>query len=184
MNTEEDMLKREVEFQKYGKRIADILLEKNTCYGNSVVATGKEGIYVRLFDKFERVKNVSVTKNDEVTDESIADTIGDIAGYSVLWLMIHEKSSVFFNEDGTMKFTDGWINTIWATKLRTALLSMDRMSAEEFDEILICQRCGVKSFDIHHRFCYNCDDKLADIEIERNTDVTEFTKKDYLSNRI
>ncbi|KKN68205.1 hypothetical protein LCGC14_0454300, partial [marine sediment metagenome] len=50
------------------------------------------------------------------------------------------------------------------------------LGAESAD--LIAAATIPKSFDIHHRFCYNCDGELAEIEIERSTDVTEFVKKD------
>lgn len=160
-----------IEFHKYGKRLADLLYEKNQCYGNAVAVTGKEGIYVRMFDKFERVKNVSVSKNDETTDESIADTIMDIAGYAILWIMLHEKASVFFDEDGNMKLEGSWKDVAWANKLRIALYREAYEPQDDREEIILCQRCNNKAFDLHHKTCYLCDGGLKEIEVGGTTDV-------------
>ena len=157
------------EFLKYGIRIANILRVKNIGYGNAVAATGKAGVYVRMFDKFQRVKNVSQHGDvEELADEKIADTVADLAGYSILWLMIHEKSPVFYNADGSLKFDGDWRQTEWAMKLRQSLgliILAESVMENELDEIILCQRCEQKSFDIHHKICYTCDGGLQEATI-------------------
>lgn len=47
------------------------------------------GISIRLHDKLSRLKNLLVNKNDNyVEDESIEDTLIDIANYGVIALMV------------------------------------------------------------------------------------------------
>ncbi len=157
------------EFLKYGIRIADILSTKNTTYGNAVAVTKKEGIYVRLFDKFSRVLKVSQDGADKGTDESIKDTIHDIAGYAILWIMIDEQSPVFYDEDGNLHEIETWRVAEWAEKLRKTL------DDDPLVEIIICQRCDIKSFDKHHKKCYNCDGGMETV------DIGERTKKDPLA---
>jgi len=156
------------EFLKYGIRIADILRVKNKAYGNAVAVTGKAGVSIRMFDKFERIKNVSEDEANKKGDEPIVDTVHDEAGYSILWIMIDEKSPVFYNSDGSLKFEGDWRQTRWAMQLRSSLglivKDCDAMD-NEYDEIILCQRCGQKSFDSYHRKCYNCDGGLQEANI-------------------
>lgn len=156
------------EFLKYGIRIADILSTKNTTYGNAVAVTDKEGIYVRMFDKFSRVLNVSQSKADEVTDESIKDTMHDIAGYAILWIMIDELSPVFYDKDGKLILEETWRESEWIQDLKEIL------DGDSSSEIITCQRCRNRSFDKHHRLCYNCD---GGMEVG---DIGKRTKKDPL----
>lgn len=164
---DQEALLRANEFLKYGVRIAEVLRIKNKAYGNAVAVTGKEGVAIRMFDKFERIKNVSDDEGKE-GDEPIVDTVHDEAGYSILWIMIHEKSPVFFNPDGSLKFEGDWRQTKWAYMLRESLglnVLVDYLSEDEYDEIVLCQRCTEKSFDSHTKKCYNCDNVLQGVEI-------------------
>lgn len=163
-----DALMKANEFLKYGVRIANILRVKNIAYGNAVAVTGKSGVSIRMFDKFERIKNVSEDEASKKGDEPIVDTVHDEAGYSILWIMIDEKSPVFYNPDGTLKFDGDWRQTKWAMKLRQSLglvVLAESVMENEYDEIILCQRCGQKSFDSYHRVCYNCDGGLQEAQI-------------------
>jgi hypothetical protein len=76
-----DHIKRECE------QLADILIRKNHDYGNSVQDQfneyGLTSILIRLDDKLKRLK--SLQKNEQlVKDESLIDTLTDLAGYAVL----------------------------------------------------------------------------------------------------
>jgi hypothetical protein len=76
-----DHIKRECE------QLADILIRKNHDYGNSVQDQfneyGLTSILIRLDDKLKRLK--SLQKNEQlVQDESLIDTLTDLAGYAVL----------------------------------------------------------------------------------------------------
>ena len=94
-----DEMNRE-KFNKIAKDIAEMVIKKNEMYGDSVFSTGEIGIFVRLIDKFERMKHIVFTasrvyydKNerfnldiDQEYNEALTDTILDICGYSLLWI--------------------------------------------------------------------------------------------------
>lgn len=67
--------------------LADILIKKNHDYGNSVQEQfdeyGLTSILIRLDDKLKRLKSLQ-KKEQLVKDESLIDTLTDLAGYAVL----------------------------------------------------------------------------------------------------
>jgi len=79
--------------QEETKRIGDVLVRKNSDYGCSVFyplgvfssAPADEQIRVRLDDKLKRLISLK-HKAAKVTDESIDDTVQDVAGYLILLL--------------------------------------------------------------------------------------------------
>lgn len=85
-------------FKKYTDHLADILQAKNDAYGDSFTkSVDEDGLLVlkiRLGDKFNRIS--SLIKRDELkeNDESLEDTLLDMAGYSILglkWLKEHKN---------------------------------------------------------------------------------------------
>ena len=77
-------------FKDYTDHLAKILQEKNHAYGDSFTKSvddyGLKVIGIRLFDKYNRIKHL--VNNDELkeNDESLEDTLLDMAGYSILSL--------------------------------------------------------------------------------------------------
>jgi hypothetical protein len=73
------------------EEIQEILISKNLKYGNSALEplgvfsqlSPEEGLKIRIDDKLKRIKNGSLTKDDE-------DVVNDLIGYLVL-LKIHAK---------------------------------------------------------------------------------------------
>lgn len=70
-----------------------LLLAKNKNYGNSALTAPpladvsiQTGILVRLGDKFKRLQQLTHGEQDKV-GESLKDTIQDIAGYCILYLV-------------------------------------------------------------------------------------------------
>lgn len=62
----------------------DLLIRKNNDYGdNNLVKHGLFGIVVRMDDKLSRLQNIVEKKNMMVNDETMNDTLMDIAGYAV-----------------------------------------------------------------------------------------------------
>ena len=87
-------------FKDYTNHLAEILQEKNQAYGDSFTKSvddfGKTVIAVRLSDKFNRICNLIKRGEDKENDESLEDTLLDLAGYSILglkWLKEHEYES-------------------------------------------------------------------------------------------
>ncbi len=76
-----------------GLEVVSLLLRKNSDYGSSawvapVLAPSMspfEAIQCRMSDKIARLSGLLAGRQSEV-DESAADTMLDLAGYSVLWL--------------------------------------------------------------------------------------------------
>ena len=85
-------------FKEIANEIAEILEKKNSDYGDSFSMTineyGLTAYLLRIDDKISRVKSLN-KKNGEhlVVDESIEDTIKDIAGYSILMLNYLKNNS-------------------------------------------------------------------------------------------
>ena len=73
--------------------VAELVEKKNIDYGNSFDKTldeyGDTAYFLRIEDKISRLKSLS--KKAAEVDESIEDTLKDIAGYTLL--MINHKRS-------------------------------------------------------------------------------------------
>lgn len=78
--------------------IENLLIDKNDRYGDSFYKSlnkhGNKAFEVRLEDKINRMSNL-FEKNDTAsdTDESLIDTITDIAGYCILYLTYKKEKS-------------------------------------------------------------------------------------------
>lgn len=94
------------EFRKVTEKMADLYSKKNADYGDSFTQSLNEfglvaGI-VRIGDKFNRIKNLTKQSNapensgiettPQVRDESIKDTLLDLACYSVMALVWLENN--------------------------------------------------------------------------------------------
>lgn len=73
--------------------LSSLLISKNQNYGNSALTPPpladvsiQTGILVRLGDKFKRLQQLTHGEQDKV-GESLKDTIQDIAGYCILYLV-------------------------------------------------------------------------------------------------
>lgn len=82
--------------QKQCDLLADLLKRKNADYGDSFSErpyllpnlTANASAYIRLSDKFHRLRTLLNTEEPDrrVVDESLEDTLRDVAGYCVLLL--------------------------------------------------------------------------------------------------
>ncbi|ALJ24428.1 hypothetical protein AO203_09625 [Lactobacillus gallinarum] len=87
-------------FKDYTDHLAETLNEKNTAYGNSFTESvdkfGLTVIPIRLSDKFNRVCELVKRGELKENDESLSDTLLDMAGYSILglkYLKEHENEN-------------------------------------------------------------------------------------------
>ena len=73
------------------EEIHSLYTKKNHDYGDSFHITyTEEGMAmprIRLSDKFNRFKTLSRSNKQEVKDESIRDTLIDLANYSIMTIM-------------------------------------------------------------------------------------------------
>lgn len=101
------MLIREAEHKAICDRLHDIYVAKNSDYGNSFVEVRNEfseSVLIRLSDKLNRLK--ALMKDPEkrkVNDESIDDTLMDLANYAILELV---ERRVDANEEWTAEVCD------------------------------------------------------------------------------
>lgn len=77
-------------FLEYTNHLADVLNQKNLAYGDSFSKSlDEDGLLVlkiRLGDKFNRVSSLIKKNKLKENDESLEDTLLDMAGYSILGL--------------------------------------------------------------------------------------------------
>ena len=88
-------MRKEVYFQdavtEFLGDVGDLLVRKQLDYGpNAVSRFGLQGIIVRMSDKLERLINLSQLQADPEVNESIDDTLYDIAGYAILGLILRK----------------------------------------------------------------------------------------------
>lgn len=97
----EQVVKVEKVCKSVGELIAEVcdgikalLLAKNADYGNSALSYSglatvdpSTGILIRMEDKIRRMYSLNENKDPKVIDESFEDTVKDLAGYCVLYLV-------------------------------------------------------------------------------------------------
>jgi len=77
--------------------IAEVVISKQHDYGHdNILAFREKGLVVRLWDKASRLKNLLWVNDSDPKNESVIDTFTDIAGYSIIALMLHKDT--FKNE--------------------------------------------------------------------------------------
>ena len=82
-------------FKKITVKMADLYEEKNRNYGNSFdKSLDEDGLLVskiRLGDKFNRFSSLLKQKSNGTSDESIKDTLIDLANYAIMSIMWMEN---------------------------------------------------------------------------------------------
>lgn len=77
------------------KELNKIYSDKNGDYGDSFVDTfndfGIISAVTRISDKYNRLRSLVKSNNIRVKDESIRDTLGDMANYCIMTMMILDK---------------------------------------------------------------------------------------------
>ncbi len=92
-----------------GLRIVSTLLRKNADYGSSVFSspildpsqTPERAIRCRLSDKIARLQTLLGSANTPQVAESVTDTMTDLAGYAILWLVVSERDPEPLSDDGS-----------------------------------------------------------------------------------
>ena len=77
--------------RKICQELVDIYAKKNADYGDSFHKSFEEEgwamIRIRLGDKFSRLKNLTRGNSPKVSDESLRDTLMDLANYAIMSVM-------------------------------------------------------------------------------------------------
>jgi len=92
MNKPQPFIDKKVEkFATICDAMTKLYAKKNHDYGDafskSIQEFGTVAGLVRINDKFNRLKNLIMVKDREVTDESIQDTLLDMASYCIMLSM-------------------------------------------------------------------------------------------------
>jgi len=72
------------------KQLTDMYRRKNSDYGDAYAITRREHnnvILIRLFDKYNRLKTLMNGAKQKVSNESIKDTLMDMANYCIMELI-------------------------------------------------------------------------------------------------
>ena len=76
---------QQLEFSRVLLQMRAIYLRKNAAYGNGAIgSTGLYGIAVRMSDKVRRLLTLTRSASADPGDESITDTLLDLAVYAVI----------------------------------------------------------------------------------------------------
>lgn len=85
----------ENKFKLYTDKLAATLESKNQAYGDSFTKSiekyGLSVIGIRLSDKYNRIEHLITNNELKENDESLEDTLLDMAGYSILGLKYLEE---------------------------------------------------------------------------------------------
>ena len=88
---EDKELKKPDKFRFLCDTISDLYARKNADYGDSfgisIKKYGPIAGLTRISDKFNRLENLIVHGEQNVTDESVTDTLMDLASYSLMLVM-------------------------------------------------------------------------------------------------
>ena len=82
-------------FQEITNGLYETYCKKNRDYGNSFEQSlnkfGEISALIRISDKYNRLCSLITNKEQEVKDESIDDTILDMANYLIMWQMYRKN---------------------------------------------------------------------------------------------
>lgn len=84
-------------FKKITEELTALYNKKNACYGNAFSHTyerlGLISAVTRINDKNNRLVNLAINKDIDNLNESIDDTLRDMACYCIMTLMEREKKN-------------------------------------------------------------------------------------------
>jgi hypothetical protein len=76
---------QQLEFSRVLIQMRELYIRKNAAYGNGAIgSTGLYGIAVRMSDKVHRLLTLTRSASTDPGDESITDTLLDLAVYAVI----------------------------------------------------------------------------------------------------
>lgn len=78
-------------YEKICEKCLELAKEKNKLYGNlAIKELGEKGIFVRVWDKVNRLKSIVWDGKEDTQDERLKDTLMDLINYAVFMLLLQE----------------------------------------------------------------------------------------------
>lgn len=106
---DEGVITDRITSQQVAYRMLMTYMRKNADYGNSFFRSqemfGRDSVFVRLYDKLWRYQRLDEGREAQVADESMLDTLMDLANYTVMFAMLYttEQSQKFLAEQPESK---------------------------------------------------------------------------------
>lgn len=103
MEMQDNQHNRQTQIKQLCERLAELLIAKNTDYGDSAFKapplvpclSPAAAILVRIGDKIERLENLAKKAGELafcVDSETVEDTVADLAGYCILYLIAMQEA--------------------------------------------------------------------------------------------
>lgn len=157
------------------KEINELYARKNHDYGDSFHQTFlEEGLAmarIRLGDKLSRFNTLTKSGDQQVNDESIRDTLIDLANYAIMTVMEldDQKGGEAQKSDSTKKPVDLrtslYKKAVWKFGMKSQIL----MSIEEMSELTKALLKFIRNVDYNHgdgrAIIENIDEERADVTI-------------------
>lgn len=157
------------------KEINALYAKKNHDYGDSFHQTFlEEGLAmarIRLGDKLARFNTLTKSGDQQVNDESIRDTLIDLANYAIMTVMEldDQKGGEAQKSDNTKKPVDSrtslYKKAVWKFGMKSQIL----MAIEEMSELTKALLKFIRNVDYNHgdgrAIVENIDEERADVTI-------------------
>ena len=120
------------------RQIHDTYIKKNHDYGDSFSRSFKKyglvAAMVRMEDKWNRLDNMASGAEQKVADETIRDTLLDLAGYSIMTTMELDKQKNIENQ----KAFEEQVRNIYASgNAITGVLSEEDNSSDDVEKVVL-----------------------------------------------
>lgn len=120
------------------RQIHDTYIKKNHDYGDSFSRSFKKyglvAAMVRMEDKWNRLDNMASGAEQKVADETIQDTLLDLAGYCIMTIMELDKQKNIENQ----KAFEEQVRNIYASgNAITGLLSEEDNSSDDVEKVVL-----------------------------------------------
>ena len=120
------------------RQIHDTYIKKNHDYGDSFSRSYKKyglvAAMVRMEDKWNRLDNMASGAEQKVADETIRDTLLDLAGYCIMTIMELDKQKNIENQ----KAFEEQVRNIYAScNVITGVLSEEDNSSDDVEKVVL-----------------------------------------------
>lgn len=95
MRTDLEIYKDIVKWERFNeihKECFELAKEKDRLYGGLAIGVlGEKGVFVRIWDKVNRLKSLIWEGKEDTPDEKIIDTLKDLINYATFAILVREE---------------------------------------------------------------------------------------------